>query len=155
MKVHAYERAWLWASTVMIAGFLGAVVFSSVTHPNHPPTHIETGDPESVGSHPDFSNPRVETRADGSALVVGTAQMFSFAPDPIVVKAGAPVTFRLTSPDVIHGFQVVGTNVNAMIVPGYVTRQSVTFPKAGEYLVVCNEYCGLAHHIMQARIVVE
>jgi len=155
MKVHVYERVWLGASAVMIAGFLSAVVFSAVTHAVHPPSHMETVDPEKVWSHPDFSNPRVETRADGSMLVVGMAQMYSFQPDPITVKAGKPVTFRLTSPDVIHGFQIVGTNVNATIIPGYVTQQTVTFPKKGEYLVVCNEYCGLAHHIMQARVVVE
>ena len=155
MKVHAYERAWLWAASIMIAGFLGAVVFSAVVHAVQPPSHMETVDPEKIFEHPDFSNPRVESRDDGSTLVVGVAQMFSFSPDPITVKAGKPVTFRLTSPDVIHGFQIVGTNVNAMVIPGYVTQQSVTFTKRGDYLVVCNEYCGLAHHIMQAKVVVE
>ncbi len=71
------------------------------------------------------------------------------------MPAGKKVTFRLTSPDVIHGFQIVGTNINAMIVPGYVTEISTSFTAKGEYLVVCNEYCGLSHHLMQARVVVE
>jgi len=71
------------------------------------------------------------------------------------VPAGEPITFRMTSPDVIHGFQVVGTNANAMVVPGYITQFTTTFHQPGEYLVVCNEYCGLSHPLMQARLLVE
>jgi cytochrome c oxidase subunit 2 len=70
-------------------------------------------------------------------------------------SSGRPVTFRLTSPDVVHGFQIVGTNANLMVVPGYVSEVTTTFPRAGEYLVVCNEYCGLSHHLMAARLIVE
>jgi cytochrome c oxidase subunit 2 len=65
------------------------------------------------------------------------------------------VTFRLTSPDVIHGFQIVGTNVNMMIAPGYVNELTVSLPRVGEYLIVCNEYCGLSHHLMQGKLIVE
>jgi cytochrome c oxidase subunit 2 len=32
---------------------------------------------------------------------------------------------------------------------------TTTFRRPGEYLIVCNEYCGLAHHLMQAKVVVE
>ncbi len=155
MKVHVYERMWIWASTIMIAGFLGAIVVSATNNAVHPPSHVETIDPTGVDSDPEFGNPRVETRADGSILVVGVARMFTFRPDPIHVPYGVPVTFRLTSPDIIHGFQIVGTNANATIVPGYVSQFAVTFPKPGEYLIVCNEYCGLAHHLMQGKVIVE
>jgi cytochrome c oxidase subunit 2 len=80
--------------------------------------------------------------------------MFAFSPDPITVPAGRPVTFRLTSGDVLHGFEVVGTNANAMAIPGYVSQFTVTFREPGEYLVACNEYCGLLHHGMTGRLVV-
>ena len=60
--------------------------------------------------------------------------------------------FRITSPDVLHGFQIVGTNVNVTVAPGYVSEVTTTFARPGEYLVVCNEYCGLAHHNMAAVI---
>lgn len=155
MKVHLYERVWLWMATAMIAGFLGAIVFSASHGAVHPPSHMETVDPTLVSSHPDFSRPRVETQPDGSLKVVGTAAMYSFHPNLVRVPAGKKVTFRLTSPDVIHGFQIVGSNVNATVVPGYVTQLSTTFERKGEYLIVCNEYCGLAHHLMQARLIVE
>ncbi len=154
MKVDLYERIWMWVGAIMIATFLGVMTFSSVAHAVHPPSHMETIDPEKVSTDADFSRPRVETRADGSALVVGTAEMFAFKPDALRVPLGKPVTFRLTSVDVVHGFEVVGTNANAMLLPGYVTQFTVTFPRAGDYLIVCNEYCGLAHHLMQAKLTV-
>jgi cytochrome c oxidase subunit II len=81
--------------------------------------------------------------------------MFMFSPDPIEVPANVRVTFRITSADVVHGFQVVGTNANAMAIPGYVTQFSVTFSRRGEYLVACNEYCGLMHHAMVGKVVVK
>jgi cytochrome c oxidase subunit 2 len=71
------------------------------------------------------------------------------------LPAGRPVRFRVTSPDVLHGFQIVGTNVNLTVAPGYVSEATATFNEPGEYLVVCNEYCGLGHHSMYGTIVVE
>ena len=32
---------------------------------------------------------------------------------------------------------------------------TTTFETPGEYLVVCNEYCGLGHHLMQGKVIVE
>ena len=155
MKVDVYERAWLWVAAAMIAGFVAALLISAAGHAIHPPSHVETIDPTTVRVTGDFVEPRVDLRADGSALVVGLSEMFVFRPGIMRVPAGKPVTFRLTSPDVIHGFQIVGTNVNATVIPGYVTETTVTFPHPGEFLVVCNEYCGLSHHLMQARLIVE
>ena len=39
----------------------------------------------------------------------------------MLVPAGTPVTFRATSADVVHGFLITGTNINLMLVPGYVS----------------------------------
>lgn len=155
MKVDLYERIWIWLASFMILGFLGAIMVSAANNAVHPPSHMEAIDPTLVASDPDFSRPRVEIAPDGAVRVVGTTQMFAFNPNLIKVPAGKPVTFRLTSPDVIHGFQIVGTNANAMVVPGYVTQLTTTFERKGEYLIVCNEYCGLSHHLMQARMIVE
>jgi cytochrome c oxidase subunit 2 len=80
--------------------------------------------------------------------------MFSFSPDPIEIPANTPVTFRITSGDVVHGFEVVGTNANAMAIPGYVSQFTMAF-KPGEYTIGCNEYCGLLHHTMVGKLVVK
>jgi cytochrome c oxidase subunit 2 len=42
-----------------------------------------------------------------------------------------------------------------MVVPGYVSQFTTTFATPGEYLIVCNEYCGTGHHLMFAKLIVE
>ena len=155
MNVAFYERIWMWAATAIIAIFLGAIFVTAAAQAVEPPSHIETVDPATILSHPEFGKPAITTRPDGSVVVPVVAGMFSFAPDPIEVPANVRVTFRLTSADIIHGFQVVGTNANAMAIPGYVSQFTVTFPKPGEYAIACNEYCGLLHHNMVGKLVVK
>ena len=155
MNVAFYERIWMWAATAIIAIFLGAIFVTAAAQAVEPPSHIETVDPTTILSHPEFGKPAISTRPDGSVIVPVVAGMFSFAPDPIEVPANVRVTFRLTSADIIHGFQVVGTNANAMAIPGYVSQFTVTFPKPGEYAIACNEYCGLLHHNMVGKLVVK
>jgi cytochrome c oxidase subunit 2 len=58
----------------------------------------------------------------------------------------------LATPDVTHGMQIVGTNVNLMAVPGAVNFARVKFTRPGDYLVVCNEYCGISHQNMAGII---
>jgi len=154
MHIELYEKIWMWASAALIAVFLGVILLGAGAQAIHPPSHIETVDPTRLSEHPEFGRPGVETRPDGSAVVTVVAEMFAFSPDPIAVPAGRPVTFRLTSGDVLHGFEVVGTNANAMAIPGYVSQFTVTFAEPGEYLVLCNEYCGLLHHGMTGKLVV-
>ena len=118
-------------------------------------TNIETIDPTRVRTDGEFARPGVSRDDDGSVTAVVVTELYRFEPSVIRVPAETPIRFRVTSPDVIHGFQVVGTNANAVIVPGYVSEIVTSFPEPGEYLVVCNEYCGTAHHLMQARLIVE
>ncbi|MEM8960496.1 MAG: cytochrome c oxidase subunit II [Acidobacteriota bacterium] len=157
MKVDVYERLWLWMASIMIVIFLGAVLIGAGAHMIHPPSHLETIDPEKVLTESEFAypGPGVEYLDDGTVLVRMVSKMFVFEPASVHLPAGVDVTFRMTSPDVIHGFQVVRTNTNAMVVPGYITQFTTRFDKPGEYLVLCNEYCGLSHHLMQARLIVE
>lgn len=154
MNVALYEKIWMYAAGFLIVLFLGGIFLMAGLHAVQPPSHFETLDPEKLGEHPEFSNPVVRVEAGGRVVVPVVAQMFAFSPDIIEVPAGRPITFRLTSADVIHGFQVVGTNANAMAIPGYVSQFTITFKTPGEYLVACNEYCGLAHHNMVGRLVV-
>ncbi len=154
MHVDLYEKIWMWAAGVLVVIFLGVLGFSAGSQAVHPPSHIETVDPATLEDHPEFGSPGVETRADGSVLVTGVAEMFIWDPDPIEVPAGVPVTFRLTSKDVIHGFMVPGTNANAMVIPGYVTEFTITFHEPGDHLVLCHEYCGRLHHEMLGYLTV-
>ena len=155
MHVDVYERIWMWAAGALIVVFLGAILATATAQAIQPPSHVETLDPTTIATHPEFGTPKITTRSDGSVVVPVVAGMFMFSPDPIEIPANVPVTFRVTSADVIHGFQIVGTNVNAMAVPGYVSQMTVTFKKPGEYTLACNEYCGLMHHAMVGKVVVK
>ncbi len=66
-------------------------------------------------------------------------------------------TYRLhlSSMDWQHGFSLQPTNINLQIVPGYEMVVEITPDKAGEFGVICNEYCGIGHHTMVGRIYVE
>ena len=154
MNVHLYERIWMWASGALIAAFVTTVLVTGIGGALQPPSHVETIDPLRVWRDPRFARPGVSVDARGATVVtVGT--MFAYVPAEIRVPAGKPVTFRMTSADVTHGFANVGTNANTMVVPGYVSQFTTTFPRPGEYLIVCNEYCGLGHHVMSAKLIVE
>jgi cytochrome c oxidase subunit 2 len=154
-NVDFYERIWMWMAGVLIVVFLGVIVTTAAMGAIQPPSHVETVDPATLDTHPEFGAPGVKTNADGSVTAVVVAGLFSFSPDPIEVPAGTPVTFRITSRDVIHGFEVVGTNANAMAIPGYVSEFTVTFSRPGEYTIACNEYCGVMHHQMVGKLVVQ
>ena len=155
MSVERYEKIWMWGAGLLIVLFLSAIGLTAGLQAVHPPSHIETLDPTTLDTHPEFSAPAVTVRPDGGVVVTVVAAMFSFAPDPIEVPANRPVTFRLTSSDVIHGFHVVGTNANAMVIPGYVSQFTITFATPGEYAIACNEFCGLAHHMMVGKLIVK
>ncbi len=155
MHVDRYERYWMWAAIGMLVLFTGAIVITAVTGAAHPPSHTEVIDPETLTVAGEFATPGVTTHEDGRVTVSLRAEFYVFRPEHVRVPAGVPVTFRITSPDVLHGFQIVGTNVNLTVAPGYVSQATTTFDTPGEYLVVCNEYCGLGHHLMQGAIVVE
>jgi cytochrome c oxidase subunit 2 len=155
MHVDRYERYWMWAATGMLVLFLSAIVITAISGAAHPPSHVETVNPETLTIQGEFASPSVVRRTDGGTTVVMRAELYAFRPNVVRVPAGEPVTFRITSPDVLHGFQIVGTNVNVTVAPGYVSEVTTRFERPGEYLVVCNEYCGFAHHLMQSTVIVE
>lgn len=155
MHVDLYERLWMWAAGVIILALLGSTAFATLSQGRLPPSHVETIDPRAVRQDERFAVPGVYPNADGGVTATVIALTFAFQPNEIRVPAGRPVTFRVTSTDVVHGFQIVATNGNTMVVPGYVSQFTTAFDTPGEYLIVCNEYCGIGHHVMYAKLIVE
>jgi cytochrome c oxidase subunit 2 len=84
-----------------------------------------------------------------------TSQIWTFAPNEIKVPAGSTVTFVATSKDVIHGILLPKANVNVMLLPGQISKITARFDKPGEYPFYCHEYCGIAHHTMWGKVIVE
>jgi cytochrome c oxidase subunit 2 len=151
MKVDLYERIWMWGVGAMLALFFASTAAAALMSQIHPPSHIETIDPRTVLSDSRFKRQGVSVDAEGRVHATVVGLMFTWLPAELVLPADTPVTFHLTSPDVIHGYQIVRTNGQAMVVPGYVSQFTTRFA-AGEYLVACNEYCGVGHHTMATRL---
>jgi len=42
-----------------------------------------------------------------------------------------------------------------MLLPGQISKFDYRFTKPGEYLLICNEYCGELHHAMSGKVVVK
>jgi cytochrome c oxidase subunit 2 len=117
----------------------------------HPPSHVETIDPKTALTDPRFRRQGVSLDARGRVHATVVGLMYAWLPGDITLPADTPVTFHLTSADVIHGYQIVRTNGQAMVVPGYISQFTTQFAP-GDYLVACNEYCGVGHHTMATRL---
>ncbi len=63
-------------------------------------------------------------------------------------------TYRLhlSSLDWQHGFSLQPVNINLQVHPNYELVVTVTPDQAGEFTVVCNEFCGIGHHTMVGKI---
>ena len=155
MKMHRSEKVWLILSFGMIMAFMFLTGYQSFALDMAPPSGSERIDSQNVDNIAPFDNPGVKQIGENEYEVVMTLQLFSFTPSEIEIPAGATVHFIMTSKDVVHGFQVAGTNLNAMVVPGYVQKITQKFDQPGEFLVLCNEYCGAGHQLMGTTIKVK
>ncbi|KIL36106.1 cytochrome C oxidase subunit II [Cohnella kolymensis] len=156
MHLHRLEKIWLTIGIGMLAVFLlvlGTMAFSMGT--TTPSQHHHTIDPSEVSTTAPFDKPGLTKAGDKHFEAVMVAYAFGYEPQTLEVPAGSTVDFKVTSSDVVHGFSIVGTNVNIMVVPGEVSQISHTFDKPGEYLILCNEYCGTGHEYMKTTIVVK
>jgi cytochrome c oxidase subunit 2 len=70
------------------------------------------------------------------------------------LREGAQYTLHLSAIDVNHGFSLYPLNINFQVVPGYDYGLVVTPNQAGEFEIICNEFCGVGHHLMVGKVVV-
>jgi cytochrome c oxidase subunit 2 len=121
----------------------------------HLPSMAGRVDPRRVAATAPFDAPGVVQVGPDVYEVRMTSQIWTFTPNEIRVPAGATVTFVATSKDVVHGLFIPQAHVNAMLLPGQVTRVTTRFDTPGEFPIMCHEYCGIAHHTMAGRVIVE
>ena len=99
----------------------------------------------------DTGIPVVHPPAGGDIYMV--ARLYEWWP-VLELEKGESYRLHLSSMDVQHGFSLQPTNINLQIHPGYERVLTVTPDEAGEFSVVCNEFCGIGHHTMVGRIYV-
>ena len=148
------ERRWATISVIIIVALAVLAAFAGIHQATMPQPRVETADPSTLHLGGEFveSNLGSAVEPDGSVTVRVIGQQYSFTPACLLVPADTPVTFRATSADVVHGFLVAQTNINTMLVPGYVSVQSARFDGSGEHLMPCHEFCGVGHEGMWARV---
>ena len=148
------ERRWVWISLLLAFVMGGVLGLYALTNNLHPPSNVETVDSSRLHLTDEFAedNLGVKDNGDGTLTVTMVAARYGFFPPVIDVPVDTPVKFRIASADVLHGVHVPFTNAASMIVPGYVSEFTTTFPKTGKYSFLCNEYCGLGHDSMWSRL---
>jgi cytochrome c oxidase subunit 2 len=119
------EKAWLFVSLLI----LGALLFATI-----------------------WFVPYGASDAGGRVVHV-TARQFAWQLNPSAFPAHKKIAFLLTSKDVNHGFGIYDDRdhfvVQVQVVPGKTQRLVYTFDRPGTYRILCLEFCGVGHHVMQ------
>jgi cytochrome c oxidase subunit 2 len=142
------------AMVAVIFLLLAMIVFTGLHWASMPPSRLEVIDSTTLHQAGEFIQENLGTAVDpeGHVTVRVLAEQYAFRPHCLILPAGQPVTMRSTSSDVVHGLQIMGTNVNTMLVPGYVSTFTVTLANAGEHAMPCHEFCGVGHATMWAEV---
>ena len=148
------EKSWLMVMAAMLVVMMAIIVVTGIMGALHPASNVEVIDPLTLHLQGEFVESNLGTAAepDGSVTVRIVAEQYDFVPRCVRVPVNTPVKFRLTSADAVHGFLLPNTNVNTMVVPGFVSEVRTSFAAPGEYAMPCNEFCGLGHHAMWAHV---
>jgi cytochrome c oxidase subunit II len=148
------ELRWAAAVSGFVVVIFGLTLFAALALHRNPPSNLERIDPKTLHLTGEFTEPNLGTRVEtnGRVTVRMVATQFAFVPQCVVVPEAQEVTLRMSSADVIHGILVTGTNVNTMVVPGYVSQVHTVFQRSGELLMPCHEFCGFGHSQMYARV---
>ncbi len=71
------------------------------------------------------------------------------------IELGQPVKILLRSKDVLHNYTVAQFRVKMDLVPGLVSYLWLEPTVVGSYDILCEELCGIGHHVMRGNVVVD
>jgi cytochrome c oxidase subunit II len=148
------EQRWAFVAVLVMVLLAGIAAGAGIHFVAMPQARVETIDPRTAAIAGEFieSNLGSAAEPDGSVTVRALGQRYSFTPSCIVVPTHTPVTIRATSADVIHGILIEGTNVNTMLVPGYISVITTQFENPGDHLMPCQEFCSVGHEGMWGKV---
>ncbi len=151
------EYLWIVVVVSMLSAFIVSLVYVGIAKGFWTPEEVVTCDVKRLD---EFIKPSVKELEPGVYEVNIVARRWFFDPgtaQPIVLENPKKIIFRITSADYIHGFEIVGTPVNVMVFPGYIAEVEWIPPKnlKGEFLILCNEYCGVGHSNMKGLLIIE
>lgn len=156
IKIEKAERNYFFVTVVLLALAIAAIIYATADGHAALPEPAERVDPKTLDAEgSEFAEPGLKEVGPNEYDLVMVAQAWAYTPQEVTVPKGSKVNLRVTSRDVVHGLRIPHTNVNAMIIPGQVTEVTVDFDDEGLYSMICHEYCGIQHHRMGGRIIVE
>ena len=156
VHIDSYERGWMVAAALLLVVFAVAVTLASYSLGIQLPAPEQRVDPNTITTTGPWATPGLRQLSANKyeAYIVAHGQGWYFNPREFSVPVGSEVTFYVTSADVQHGFKLIGTNINMMIIPGQVSTLTYKFEKPGQFDWVCHEYCGLGHAAMYGTVTV-
>lgn len=143
------ERLFLWAVLAsVVAMTVFVVVWLYVGHQNVPATSFATT-PEAFAAKASALADRYQAPDGRVYLPPGKdgyllASRYSWYPE-LALQTGKRYRIWLSSADALHGFSLVGQNLNLEVAPRHAMGVWLTAGKPGRHLIVCNEFCGLGH----------
>jgi cytochrome c oxidase subunit 2 len=102
-----------------------------------------------------MSNQQDPAAASAPRVITVVAQRFTFEPSRIEVTEGERIKLVVTSGDGVHGVEIKKFKVTKKVPRGGdpVTIEFVA-AAAGEFPIMCSEYCGEGHEDMKGMLVV-
>ncbi|MEB6255075.1 cytochrome c oxidase subunit II [Mammaliicoccus sciuri] len=153
--MHKYEKLWLKVGISSLVIFLTILMITGF-HNGHTPAASgrDYVNPDKVDQIEPFNKPGLHkvSGKDYDYELVILASAFNYQPGKVEIPKGSKVKIIATSKDTLHGFSLPGTNVNMMLEPGHISEYYKTFNEKREYLIICNEYCGIGHADMKSMI---
>jgi cytochrome c oxidase subunit II len=162
-RVGPDERLWLTAAFVWcLIMFTGMIVWQNVGDQTIPVESYRIDESvfadeteafiaaRQVGE--DSGVPVVEPVAGEDAYL--QAMQFQFRPI-LQLRRGQTYRLLVSSTDAQHGLSLqLEPSMNFQVLPGYLYVIRLTPQETGEFSLVCNEFCGLGHHVMTGKVIV-
>ena len=160
--VHKAERLWVTVAFVWCIILFAMMPFWHVRGGQNPSGIRSKVDPQAfMARTQEFINtyqiddegpiPLVAPPPGSDIYLIG--MMWQWRP-ALQLERGAEYVLHISSLDVNHGLSIFPINVNFQIVPGYDYALRVTPTDTGDFRIICNEFCGIGHHLMLGKVVV-
>ena len=87
------------------------------------------------------------------ALIANVPNNGGWSPDTVRVNLGERVHLRISSPDVVHGFETPALGIRVdEILPGHVEEIEFTATQVGRFPFACTRWCSVDHWRMRGMI---
>ncbi len=152
------EKRWIWMVAGIVVLAWGIQIYYAAQG-WHPPSNVEVIDSAQIhlatgvgGDEFSEDNIGVSRDENGQIVVRMVAARYGFYPQEIELPQGEPFKLRIVSFDVLHGIYVPMTNLNLMLVPGYISEVTTTLNDLGTQSMLCHDFCGMGHAYMFGKV---